>query len=113
MPYRIGVDEERKARLEAELERILVLLPKHNVEWAYLIGSFASGDVSRTSDIDLVVVQETDVKFVNRMNEFLFELRPRVGLDLLVYTPDEFEDMMGRPGFLRGAVERGRLIYEK
>lgn len=113
MPYRIGIDEERKAKLEAELERILALLPKHDVERVYLIGSFAAGDVKRVSDIDLVVVQETDVKFVNRMNEFLFELKPRVGLDLLVYTPAEFEEITGRPGFLRGAIERGRLIYEK
>jgi len=113
MPVTFGIDSERKAKLEAELARALALLPKYDVERAYLVGSLATGGVRRTSDIDLIVVQETAVKFVNRLNDFLVELAPRVGFDLLVYTPAEFEDMTGRPGFVASAVKRGRLVYEK
>ena len=113
MPYIIGVDEKRKAKLEDELNRIIALLPKYDVEKAYLIGSLARGDVCRTSDIDLVVVKETNEKFVNRMNDFLMELGPKVGLDLLVYTPAEFIEMLGRSNFLAQAIKNGRVIYEK
>jgi predicted nucleotidyltransferase len=113
MPAVFGIDEARKAALEAELARALALFPKYNVERAYLIGSLAPGDVRRTSDLDLVVVQETAEKFVNRMNDFLSEFSPRVGLDLMVYTPAEFEEMMARPGFVASAVKRGRSVYEK
>jgi len=113
MPVTFGIDEERKAKLEAELARALALLPKYDVERAYLVGSLATGGVRRTSDIDLIVVQETAVKFVNRLNDFLVEFAPRVGFDLLVYTPAEFEDMTARPGFVASAVKRGRLVYEK
>jgi predicted nucleotidyltransferase len=113
MPAIFGVDEKRKAELEAELARALELLPSYDVERAYLVGSLARGDVRRTSDIDLVVVQDTGVKFVNRLNDFLVALAPRVGFDLLVYTPAEFEAMRSRPGFVSSAVKRGRLVYEK
>jgi predicted nucleotidyltransferase len=113
MPVIFGVDEGRKARLEAELARALALFPAYGVERAYLVGSLARGDVRRTSDLDLVVVQETAEKFVNRMNDFLLAFAPRVGFDLMVYTPAEFEALMARPGFVASAVTRGRLVYEK
>jgi predicted nucleotidyltransferase len=113
VPVTFGVDEERKAKLEAELARALELLPRYGVERVYLVGSLARGDVRRGSDVDLVVVQETNVKFVNRLNDFLLAFGPRVAFDLLVYTPAEFEELTARPGFVSAAVRRGRLIYEK
>jgi predicted nucleotidyltransferase len=59
---------------------------------AYLFGSAARKDFSAGSDIDLIIVKETDEKFVRRAFEFedLFELYPR--LDILVYTPVEFSE---------------------
>jgi predicted nucleotidyltransferase len=113
MPTIFGVDQERKAELEAELARALELLPHYDVERVYLVGSLARGDVRRASDIDLIVVQDTAVKFVNRLNDFLLALAPRVAFDLLVYTPAEFEALRARPGFVSAAVRRGRLVYEK
>jgi predicted nucleotidyltransferase len=113
MPAKFGIDEERKAKLEAELARAVALLPKYGVERAYVVGSLATGDVRRTSDVDLIVVQETAEKFVNRLNDFLLELAPRIAFDLLVYTPAEFEELTARLGFVAGAVKRARLVYEK
>ena len=113
MPVKFGIDEERKAKLEAELKRALALLPKYDVERAYVVGSLATGVVRRTSDVDLVVVQETAEKFVNHLNDFLLELAPRIAFDLLVYTPAEFEEMVCRPGMVRTAMKNAKLIYKK
>ena len=57
----------------------------------YIYGSVARGDFSAGSDIDMIIVKETHEKFVKRAVEFedLFEIYPR--LDVLVYTPDEFQ----------------------
>lgn len=57
---------------------------------AYLFGSVASDQYSRTSDVDLVLVAADLPSFFQRFKQFsdLFELCPR--LDLLIYTPDEF-----------------------
>jgi len=106
-------DERRRAKLEAELTRALALLPAYGVERAYLVGSLVTGDVGPTSDIDLIVVQETKEKFVNRMNDFYLAFASRVGFDLLVFTSAEFEELMAKEGFVAAAVKRGRLVYER
>lgn len=61
------------------------------VEAAYLFGSFAKGTVDSESDIDLILIQETDKPFTQRGMDFgdLFEIYPN--LDLLVYTQAEFD----------------------
>ena len=50
------------------------------------------------SDLDLILIVETS-------------LEPRIGMDLLVYTPAEFETMKDRP-FLRHALRDATVIYE-
>jgi hypothetical protein len=53
---------------------------------------------------------ESDLPFVERLAELYEELAPRVGLDLLVSTPEEFERMRGR-AFIRHALEEGRILH--
>jgi predicted nucleotidyltransferase len=59
---------------------------------AVAFGSFARGTQDAHSDLDLAVVLETDLPRLERHLPLagLFEASP-VGLDLLVYTPEEFE----------------------
>ena len=41
-------------------------------------------------------------------------LRPRIGLDLLVYTPDEFEQLCReRPFFRDEVLGKGKVLYEQ
>ncbi|HKK00669.1 MAG TPA: nucleotidyltransferase domain-containing protein [Desulfuromonadales bacterium] len=60
---------------------------------AYLFGSFASGSCNPWSDLDVVAVKPTDQPFVERPREFseLYELG--IPIDILVYTPLEFEEI--------------------
>jgi predicted nucleotidyltransferase len=62
----------------------------HGVKEAYLFGSFAEEKCTPWSDLDLVVILQTDLPFVERGRDFedLFELG--IPIDLLVYTPQEF-----------------------
>lgn len=64
------------------------------VEQAYLFGSFADGKVTNSSDIDLILIKKTKKKFLNRGEEFfhLYDIHPN--LDLLIYTPDEFQQLL-------------------
>jgi len=101
----------RRRRLEAELERIVPALPGLGVRRAILFGSLARGDVGGQSDLDLIVIADTREPFPERCRRFYEALEPRVGLDILVYTPDEFEAM--RHGhFLRRGLLGGKVIYE-
>jgi len=112
VPFKIGPDPERLERLNREIERMTSLFPTIGVEKAILFGSVARGDVIESSDIDLILVKETDKRFIDRIEEALLALDPSVGLDVLVYTPAEFEEMLETSPFVQRAVREGRVLYE-
>jgi len=101
----------RRRQLDAELQRIVRVLPQLGVQRAILFGSLARGDVGGVSDLDLILVVETRERFLERCARFYRALEPTVGMDILVYTPDEFEAMRRRR-FLRHALADGKVIYE-
>jgi predicted nucleotidyltransferase len=77
-----------------------------------LFGSAARGDVHQGSDLDLIVVADTDLPFFDRIGQVLALHRSTRGLDVLVYTPEEF-DSMRRQGrrFILDALRGGRALY--
>ncbi|PDW04021.1 hypothetical protein CJ255_05460, partial [Candidatus Viridilinea mediisalina] len=66
------------------------------------------------SDIDLVVIQETQERFLDRSTRLIRLLRPQVGLDIFVYTPAEFRQLAQERTFVRNEiVAKGRVLYER
>ena len=107
--------QARRELLERELNRWLPLLIAHEQpEKIILFGSYCAGRIGEWSDLDMVVVKETDASFLDRTRQVLALLRPRVGLDVLVYTPAEFERLRQERAFLREEiVAKGKVIYER
>ena len=73
-----------------------------------MFGSVARGEADEWSDLDLVVIADTDRTFFERFRDFdgLYEVWPR--LDLLVYTSAEFERMVDEENpFLLRVLEEG------
>src|SRR5438132_13848561 len=103
--------ERRRRDLEAELERITQALPGLGVKRALLFGSLARGEVRGQSDLDLILIVDTEEPFVERCARFYASLEPGIGMDLLVYTPAEFVAMRDRP-FLRHSPPAAMGIYE-
>ena len=108
-------DPSRRHRLERELARFVRVLREHYApQRIVLFGSLATGDVGPWSDIDLVVVKETDRRFLDRTREVLQLLKPTVGVDILVYTPAEFEQLTQQRAFVRDEiVAKGKVLYEQ
>lgn len=73
-------------------------------------GSFARGRPGMGSDLDILAVMESELPFVKRIDRLCTELLPRVGLDLLVYTPAEFESMKDS-AFVRRALSEGQILH--
>lgn len=108
-------DPERKNQLFSELARITVILQNDPaVKKVLLFGSLAEGRVGMKSDLDLLIIQDTDKPFLLRSVELMESLSPEIAVDLLVYTPKEFRDMQKKPSpFLREILKNGRIVYEK
>ena len=102
--------EERAAILTAESERLAALLVKRGAVLVVVFGSVARGTVAPTSDLDMIAVIESDLPFIARLERLYHELQPNVGLDLLVYTPREFEEMRVR-SFVRQALTEGKVLH--
>ncbi len=73
----------------ALVEKLRIFL-EAKADQAYLFGSFAQNEHEPQSDIDLIVIANTGLPFLERAGQFsgIFDIWPRV--DLLVYTADEF-----------------------
>lgn len=103
---------QRRDRLLAELERIRrILADDPRVLHLTLFGSLTGGVVHDWSDLDLAVVAESKQQFAERAVELRRRLRPRVGLDVLVYTPQEWRELSTHRRFVREEmVRRGRVV---
>jgi uncharacterized protein len=105
---------EWQQELQRELKRYVALLVTYyDPEKIILFGSLAHGRTRLWSDIDLVVVTHTNLRFLERTKEALLLLRPQVGLDLLIYTPQEFEALSQERPFFQQEILNGKVMYER
>lgn len=112
----ISLTERREAYTRAlaeTLEHIVAkLAAKPEVKRAILFGSYAEGRRDLLTDLDILVVMDSPLGFLERTAKLYHELAGPVDMDLLVYTPEELERIQHR-GFIRQALEKGKVIYEK
>ena len=77
-----------------------------------LFGSVAREEADNFSDIDIIVVYPTKKRFLDRLEELYQNWNIRRAVDILAYTPEEYDDLLKGNDFVREAVEKGRVIYE-
>ncbi len=102
-------------RLEEFREALAAAVAKGNASKAIVFGSYARGDADRHSDLDMIVIADTERTFFNRHDDFdaVFEVWPHA-IDLLIYTPDEFAQMIREDNpFIERALQEGVVIYEE
>ena len=106
---------ERERSLRAELERIVqVIRERYAPEKIILFGSLATEHVHEWSDIDLLVIKRTDKRPIERTMELAGLIKPRIGIDLFIYTPDEYDLLLKeRYSFILNILKTGKTVYEK
>jgi len=87
------------------------ILRARGVQRVILFGSLAREGATWPGDIDLIVVLETERRFLDRLDEMYRLLDCPVALDLLVYTPEEFEQMRQTNPLIRRVEREGRVLY--
>ncbi len=90
------------------------LVEYYKPEKVILYGSCSkSGRLEKGSDVDLLVVKDTDRRLIDRLIEVESLLSDRtLPLDIMVYTPEEMRRLfsLGSP-FIEEVLEKGRLLY--
>jgi predicted nucleotidyltransferase len=84
-------------------------------ERVVLFGSYASGRMTADSDVDFLVVAESDLPRHKRSRDLYRHIRQNsFPLDIIVYTPDEIRRGARTPvSFVSQALREGKTVYER
>ena len=101
-------------RRNLNLALVRRIMRNQNVHKAILFGFAALGTDTQKSDLDIIIIQETERRFFDRFDEFneIYEALYGRDVDLLIYTPDELQTIMHRP-FIKRILAEGKTIYER
>ena len=78
-----------------------------------VFGSHAKNLQDSQSDLDVIVVYQTDKKFLDRLEELYLKWNIPKAVDILAYTPEEFERMLSENTFIQHSVSEGITVYER
>lgn len=96
-------------------EVVQIIIDKTQPNKIILFGSYAHGNPTADSDLDLLVIKESDLRRDKRAMEidklFADRLFP---LDIIVYTPQEVQQCLDIEGsFVGDILECGEIVYDK
>ena len=82
-----------------------------------LYGSYAYGTPDSDSDIDLLIIKDTDKRSVDRfveVKQIIYQPGRSVPVSPLVYTPKELEERLKMgDDFVAEILTRGRVLYAR
>lgn len=94
-------------QIDSEILKIkLAECLKGRIKKAYLFGSFATGEVTNSSDVDLILIVETTKPFLERGRDFFDLYDVHANLDILIYTQQEFDELMKEDLGFWGSVKQ-------
>lgn len=108
-----GTNKDLAGRLDDVVER---LVREFKPERIILFGSYARCDYQETSTMDLLVIAQTESRFVTRIRHALNACSGGLPpIEPLIYTPEEFDQLLNveKESYLIDAMEEGIVVYEK
>lgn len=86
-----------------------------NPEKIILFGSYAYGTPNQNSDLDILVLMNSNLpRFKRSVPVYLSLAGLLIPKDIFVYTPKELEEWSDVPqAFITTIVRKGKVIYEK
>ena len=87
------------------------LIKKYKPQKIILFGSYVYGQPTQESDVDLLIVAETDKKFHERVQEVRTLLPKDRAFDLIILTPSEYQKARVKNALLLEIESKGKVIY--
>ncbi len=104
-----------RVRIPEETIRELVsrIALQFNPRQIILFGSYAYGEPRPESDVDLLIVMDTDLRETEQALRIRQHVNPLFGVDILVYTPHRLEQRLKLgDSFLQEITQKGTVMYE-
>jgi uncharacterized protein len=114
LPHAIIIPGTKTMEIDVLKKKRQPLFKEHKIEKAILFGSLARNEASRHSDIDLILIQKTKLRFFDRYEGILASFSqalPEWDVDILIYTPEELAEISHR-NFIKHALKEGMVLYE-
>ena len=91
------------------------IVDRFSPERIIIFGSYASGKPTPDSDLDLLVVMDTELPRHKRSVPITLAFRPMpCAMDILVYTPEEVVEWNGTVNHIITEVfNSGKVVYER
>ena len=110
--------EGRPAKIDQLIARIVSTIGReYKPQKIILFGSYAYGKATPDSDIDLLIIKDTDVRAVDRFVEvkrIIYDPQLRIPVSPLVYTPQELEERLDMgDDFMEEVMREGKVLYEE
>ncbi len=97
-------------QIQAFAQRVGEEFSPHKV---ILFGSYAYGQQTPDSDVDLLVITPFEGNWVAKAVEIQLKIRAPFPLDMLVRTPEKVRERLEMgDGFMREILAKGKVLYE-
>lgn len=102
---------QRQRRVQAEIQRLRTLFAAQpSVHQVVIFGSTASGQTHVWSDLDVMVIETSEVPFIERSVRLARLVKPQVGTQFLVYTPEEMVLLAQQPFMRIEILGKGKVL---
>jgi predicted nucleotidyltransferase len=82
-----------------------------------LFGSYVYGNPTEDSDIDLLIIKDTEKRRVDRFVEvkrIIYDPNFKIPVSPLIYTPDELEERLKiGDDFVKEIIQKGVVFYDE
>ncbi len=96
-------------------EMVKRLVRDYTPQQIILFGSYAYGQPTQDSDIDLLIIKDTPEGFWDRMDSVrrvVTGAHPHIPIEPLIYTPDEIvRRLKAKDQFVQGILQNGEVLY--
>jgi predicted nucleotidyltransferase len=105
-----GISMVTKEQVDEIVKRIV---ENYRPEKIILFGSYAYGTPSEESDLDLLIIKDSNLPRYKRGREVRKYLRGlKLAIDLVVYTKEEIQKWSDvRTAFITTVMEKGNVLY--
>lgn len=109
----------KKSKFKKVINEISKKIIQHyHPEKIILFGSYAAEKIKPDSDIDMLIIKKVKNKsFAERwleISKITRDLKRRISLEPLVYTPLEIKNMIKKEDFfIKEIIQQGKIVYEK